>query len=252
MYNKSINTNLPNIKMAIRETVTRIMKDIREIVTEPLTSNGVYYCHDEEDILKGYAMIEGPKDTPYFGGFYFFELTFPSNYPYIPPTVIFKTNNGRTRFNPNLYVNGKVCLSILNTWDGEPWSPCNTISSTLLAILTVFNKNPLLNEPGITIVNNKNEIDEYNRGIKYENIRFSICTMMKNINSEGYLSKYFVEEMKEIFSKNFTQLIKIIEKEKSHMGCDDPIFIEKYRIGIAPEYETLIPLLTKINSTIAK
>ena len=46
------------------------------IFKNPLTDNGIYYCHDEEDILKGYAMIMGPEGTPYFGGYYFFEFSY--------------------------------------------------------------------------------------------------------------------------------------------------------------------------------
>jgi hypothetical protein len=33
------------------------------------------------------------------------------------------------RFNPNLYINGKVCLSLLGTWSGPSWNPK---TSTLL------------------------------------------------------------------------------------------------------------------------
>ena len=36
---------------------------------------------------------------------YFFEFKFPTNYPFSPPNVIYNTNDGRTRFNPNLFYN---------------------------------------------------------------------------------------------------------------------------------------------------
>jgi ubiquitin-protein ligase len=57
-----------------KDTMNRLIKDIKEIILHPLTDNGIYYSHDEENMLKGYAMIVGPDDTPYFGGYYFFEL----------------------------------------------------------------------------------------------------------------------------------------------------------------------------------
>ena len=61
-------------------------------------------------------MIVGPEGTPYQHGFYFFDVQFSDTYPMKPPYVSFKTGDGRVRFNPNLYVEGKVCLSILGTW----------------------------------------------------------------------------------------------------------------------------------------
>jgi ubiquitin-conjugating enzyme E2 Z len=51
---------------------------------------------------------------------------FPEDYPSSAPHIVFcTTNGGKTRFNPNLYSDGKVCLSILGTWrgeSGEQWS----------------------------------------------------------------------------------------------------------------------------------
>lgn len=41
------------------------------------------------------------------------------------------TGGGCVRFNPNLYVCGKVCLSLLGTWSGPAWHPA---TSTLLQV----------------------------------------------------------------------------------------------------------------------
>ena len=117
-----------------KDTIQRLLKDIKQLIENPLDEQGIYYNHDDEDILKGYAMIIGPENTPYFGGYYFFKFDFPNDYPFNPPKVSFLSNDGTTRFNPNLYVSGKVCLSILNTWRGEKWSSCQTINSILLKI----------------------------------------------------------------------------------------------------------------------
>lgn len=41
--------------------------------------------------------------------------------------VLYNTGDGRGRFNPNLYADGKVCLSLLGTWhstsETEKWNP---------------------------------------------------------------------------------------------------------------------------------
>ena len=115
-----------------KETINRLLKDVRSIIKSPLTEQGIYYVHDDSDMLKGYAMIVGPSDTPYFGGFYFFEFSYPTDYPHSPPKLKYCTNGNGIRFNPNLYVCGKVCVSLLNTWKGDQWTSCQTISTVLL------------------------------------------------------------------------------------------------------------------------
>ena len=53
-------------------------------------------------------------------GFSFFDAFFPSAYPACAPKVRFKTTGGgRARMNPNLYKDGKVCLSLLGTWSAR-------------------------------------------------------------------------------------------------------------------------------------
>ena len=72
-----------------RESVQRLLKDIKNIIQNPLTSNGIYYTHDNTDMLKGYALIVGSYETPYFGGFYFFKFDYPTDYPHTPPKVTY-------------------------------------------------------------------------------------------------------------------------------------------------------------------
>jgi ubiquitin-protein ligase len=67
-------------------------------------------------MLLGYAYICGPKDSMYFGGNYFYKFEFPYDYPHRPPKMTFMNTDGKTRFHPNMYKTGKICLSILNTW----------------------------------------------------------------------------------------------------------------------------------------
>lgn len=162
-----------------KDALRRIISDIKELRKNPLTAHGIYYEHDETDMLKGRALIIGPADTPYSDGFYFFTFQFPANYPHAPPKVEFCTGDGFTRFNPNLYRTGKVCLSILNTWKGEQWSGCQTISSVLLALCTVLNDEPLLNEPGITKTHR--DYEGYNEIIKYKNIEVAIFGMLESV-----------------------------------------------------------------------
>ena len=137
--NESKNENTVTLSST---TVKRLAKDVREIMKNPLTANGIHYVHSDSDMLRGQALIIGPSDTPYEQGYYFFDFYFPSDYPHNPPTVKYRTNDTVTRFNPNLYKCGKVCVSVLNTWHGEQWTGCQTISSVLLTLCTVLNTHP--------------------------------------------------------------------------------------------------------------
>jgi ubiquitin-protein ligase len=96
-------------------------------------------------------LIIGPADTPYEDGFFIFDMQLPPSYPAISPMVTFKTTGqGTVRFNPNLYNSGKVCLSLLGTWSGEPWNPAvSNINQVLMSIcFMIFVAEPYFNEPG--------------------------------------------------------------------------------------------------------
>lgn len=155
----------------------RLIKDIKDILKNPLHNEGVFYQHDTDEMLKGYAMIIGPTHGVYANGIYFFKFNFPTDYPFSPPLVEYCTNDGTTRFNPNLYRQGKVCLSILNTWEGDSWTSCQTIRSVLLQLLLLFHDKPLLNEPGVT--SSHNDFKNYHDIIEYKNLQHSIYFQLK-------------------------------------------------------------------------
>jgi ubiquitin-conjugating enzyme E2 O len=118
------------------------------------------------------AVIVGPAGTPYHDGLFVFDVLFPNNYPDVPPMVYYYS--GGVRLNPNLYDCGKVCLSLLNTWNGkgnEKWVPH---SSTMLQVLVsiqalILNAEPFFNEPGYEGIYKgaagKAKSKEYNEGV---------------------------------------------------------------------------------------
>jgi ubiquitin-protein ligase len=154
----------------------RLLKDVVEIMKHPLNDHGIYYIHDDTNMLRGHALVMGPSNTLYSNGYYLFKFTYPTEYPFVPPKLKYLTNNGHTRFHPNLYKSGKVCLSILNTWRGEQWTSCQTIRSVLLTLVTLFHNKPLLNEPGLT--ETYKDFKKYNEIIEYENYNTSILAVL--------------------------------------------------------------------------
>jgi ubiquitin-conjugating enzyme E2 Z len=197
-----------------KETITRLLRDVKQIIKNPLTENGIYYIHDDIDMLKGYALIIGPSETPYFGGNYFFEFEYPRDYPHSPPKVKYWTNGEKIRFNPNLYTCGKVCVSLLNTWRGDQWTSCQTISTVLLTLCTLLCKNPLLNEPGVGKTHP--DMAFYDEIVEYANIDIAICDIIEK--KDGVYMPFFENFypfVKENFIKNYDKLVEFAEKKNS-------------------------------------
>ncbi|KAK1418068.1 hypothetical protein QVD17_27207 [Tagetes erecta] len=136
------------------------------------------------DLLR--AVIIGVDGTPYSDGLFFFDICFPKNYPKDPPQVYY--HSGGLRINPNLYANGTVCLSLLNTWRGnrdEKWSPA---ISTMLQVLVsiqgmILNAKPYFNEPGYEAlsgsVNGEAHSLQYNQQILITSLKTMVYTIKK-------------------------------------------------------------------------
>ena len=232
-----------------KDTISRLLRDVRNIMKNPLTENGIYYTHDDEDILKGYALIIGPSETPYFGGNYFFEIQYPANYPHSPPHVIYCTNGDNIRFNPNLYKCGKVCVSILNTWRGEQWTSCQTISTLLLTLCTLLCKNPLLNEPSVTSTHA--DFNNYTKIIQYKNIEIAILKMV-NKTAGVYPEKFdfFYSIIKEIFLKNKEAVQKYLESKAQDNTQSGHLTTGLYNMNVLINYPKLLATFIETSSRI--
>ena len=197
-----------------KETISRLLKDIKHILKNPLTDNGIYYVHDDSDMMKGYALIIGPSETPYFGGNYFFEITYPTDYPHSPPKVKYCTNGNEIRFNPNLYKCGKVCVSLLNTWRGEQWTSCQSISTVLLTLCTLLCNEPLLNEPGVTC--SHCDMTPYNEIIQFANLDIAVCDIInKKLGVYTPFFDIFYPFVKENFIKNYEKMMEFAQKKRA-------------------------------------
>jgi ubiquitin-protein ligase len=224
----------------MKSALKRIMNiDMKRILSSDLNSNGIYIEFDETDILKAKALIIGPKDTIYDNAYLFFTIEFPKNYPFSPPILTYKPQN-KVRIHPNIYVNGKVCLSILGTWSGPSWTHTMDITTVLLTIQSLLDNNPLANEPGYEkIVSDKNILYEnilyenYNKIIRYNTINSLI---FDRINTEFIDFDIFKNTMIEYFNKNKEKIIHTIEINKN---IRETIKIGIYCINILIDYEYL-------------
>jgi len=162
------------------------MRDIKEAIKDSLKEQGIWYAPETSNFLIGKAMIRGPSGTPYADCLLFFSFEFPQDYPFTPPKVTFLTGDGRTRMHPNLYVQGKVCLSILGTYAGPSWSANMTLETILLNLQSLLDENPLANEPAFT--NGKLEDPRhkaYADAIEHQMIG-CMASMFSNIHAKKY------------------------------------------------------------------
>jgi ubiquitin-conjugating enzyme E2 D/E len=111
--------------MALR----RLQREFTEIQNDP-PANCTAGPTSEDDFFTWSAMIFGPPDSPFTGGVFHLAIRFPSDYPFKPPIITFKTKI----YHPNINAAGGICLDILK---GQ-WSPALTISKVLLSILSLL------------------------------------------------------------------------------------------------------------------
>lgn len=104
---------------------------------------------DRLDLLS--VMIEGPKKTPYEDGLFLFDVQLGQDYPNAPPLCHY-ISYCSDRLNPNLYEDGKVCVSLLGTWSGrgtEMWGPNSTLLQVIVSIQgLILVDEPYFNEAG--------------------------------------------------------------------------------------------------------
>ena len=171
--------------------VTRVAREVAGLgSTLPVSAaSSAFVRVDEERSVLWSVLITGPEDTPYDGGAFVFDAFFPSGYPIAAPRLKFRTTGGgRVRFNPNLYKDGKVCLSLLGTWSGargETWDPA--VSTMLQVIVSVqsliFVPRPYFNEPGyeqsIGTADGDAKCAEYNAFVREDTLRCAVLEALR-------------------------------------------------------------------------
>ncbi|KAL9581202.1 MAG: hypothetical protein Q9203_005990 [Teloschistes exilis] len=114
----------------------------------------VYVRTWESSLDKMRVLIIGPLGTPYALAPFLFDVHLYERFPKEPPRVFFHSWTNVGRVNPNLYEDGKVCLSLLGTWhsekNNEMWQPNqSSILQVIVSLLgLVLVKEPFYNEAG--------------------------------------------------------------------------------------------------------
>ena len=192
-------------KTAIPMRSRRIMGDLKELLKDPL--HEVFIHFDESDINQMIVMIRG-QEGPYEFCQFLFHIRFSDDYPMSPPVVKFCSSDGKTRLKPNLYIEGKVCLSILGTWQGDPWTSVMTIKTVILSIMAlVMTREPLRNEPGMEL-SPADKIETYNQIVEYA----SLNILLNQIESPSEMFAPLLKNMKAQFIKDYSALIEKVNR----------------------------------------
>ena len=107
--NPVINRQAPHQFMAPSTALKRLMNEYKELTLnapEGITAGPI----SEANYFEWEAFIQGPEDTPYEGAVFSAIIKFPRDYPLMPPTMTFTC----PMYHPNIYPDGKVCISILH------------------------------------------------------------------------------------------------------------------------------------------
>jgi len=115
------------------------------------------------------AIIVLNPDSMYYGGYFKAKMTFPRNYPHSPPDFKFI----RPLYHPNIYPDGRLCISILHppgddAMSGETaaerWSPVQRVETVLISILSLLDdaevSSPANVDAGVMLRNNPVEYRE--------------------------------------------------------------------------------------------
>jgi ubiquitin-protein ligase len=170
----------------------RLMSELERLSEAlPLSREAsIFVCVDGNRIDTWRALIMGPRGTPYALGLFEFHLYFPDDYPHVPPLMVLETTgSGSVRFNPNLYNNGKVCLSILGTWNAgdavSRWQP--DVSSAQQVLISVqamiLVADPYFNEPSYEqqrgTAAGKRASEQYSAKLRLHTLRHAIVAQLR-------------------------------------------------------------------------
>ncbi|ESK95974.1 ubiquitin conjugating enzyme family protein [Moniliophthora roreri MCA 2997] len=172
------NSDIPKRSLAIAKELAILTMNL------PVAWDSSIFLRVDEtrvDIIK--ALITGPEGTPYYNGCYLFDIFLGPSYNQSPPSVKYMTTNGgKFRFNPNLYADGKVCLSLLGTWSGPGWvSGKSTLLQVLISIQSmILCEEPYLNEPGWASSGGTPQSKAYSANVRRMVVKTAMLGNLKN------------------------------------------------------------------------
>jgi len=152
VFNKGLQTHSSSTKSCLKRLFSEFEDLKTSLPSNKLCSAWLRYDDEMPQYIRAILTAPLPGPSPYSGGVFAFDIMIPNGYPNVSPKVqIITTGNGQVRFGPNLYACGKVCLSLLGTWEGPKWNPeRSSLFQVLVSIqsLILGVEHPYFLEPG--------------------------------------------------------------------------------------------------------
>ena len=183
-------------------------------------------------VVKGYeermdlfsAMIHGPKNTPYEDGLFFFDFQLGSDYPAAPPLCHY-ISFCSDRLNPNLYEEGKVCVSLLGTWSGrgtETWTTDSNLLQLLVSIQgLILVREPYFNEAGYEKQKGTQQGEENSRMYNEMAVLKLVTSMTRMVNSPAHPFSAEIMEHMRANAKKFVSRMSLWRKMSSSLERSD-------------------------------
>lgn len=203
---------LANIQNESKINLSTLQKELI-LLRNSLPETGIYFKTFEERLDLMSLMIEGPQDTVYENHIFLFDLKINGNLQE-PPECSY-LSFGNKQINPNLYPDGNVCLSLLNTFFSkssvERWQ-ANKSSLLQLALslqALVLNSNPFFNEADFDVYKETEEgykkSKSYNEFVIISLIDYSIDIMRKRTNSpfRNEIEKFYQANACKIYDRYY-------------------------------------------------
>ena len=142
----------------------RIDKELEDLQKDPPFNCSAGPIND--DLYYWQATIMGPEGSPYQGGLFFLDINFPTDYPFKPPKIYFRTKI----YHPNISSNGSICLDILK----DQWSPALTVAKVILSICSLLT-DPNPDDPLVPNIAElyRNNIERYTANAKEWTLRYA-------------------------------------------------------------------------------
>eukprot|EP01084_Bolivina_argentea_P160177 278940_1 len=156
----------------------RVQKELQGLLLNPPI--GVSACPiSYNNILEWIATIEGPENTPYYGGKFYLNIRFGDQYPFEPPKIKFKTKIYHCNIKSS---NGEICLDVLK----DNYSPALTIEKILLSLCALLQEpnpdDPLVADIAKVLLIDK---DAHNNTAKEWTRRYAMVDKNQNNNTNN-------------------------------------------------------------------
>jgi ubiquitin-conjugating enzyme E2 D/E len=132
----------------------KLLRELTDLQQDPPSNCSAGLVNDG-NLFHWTATLLGPEDSPYAGGIFHLDITFPTDYPFKPPHIKFTTKV----YHPNINAQGGICLDILK----DQWTPALSIAKVLLSISSLLTdanpKDPLVPEIAQQYITNREAFD---------------------------------------------------------------------------------------------